>query len=637
MDNHRVESEKAAESHVGAGGYVPGLDGVRALAVAAVMAYHLQVPLADGGLLGVSVFFTLSGYLITSLLIHEFERNGRIGLRAFWMRRARRLLPALFLLLAVVLAATAIARPDKLSKTAWRTLSALFYIANWTTIAEGDDYFRRFAGHEPLDHLWSLSIEEQFYIMWPLLVFALLAVGRRIFRRRRLSLLAMATVLLATASTWAISHLFDPHMMNNTRAYEGTDARAAALLVGAMTSLLLPLERVRRIAPAGRAWLDLIGIVGLGGVLGCIVTTDEYSLFLYRGGEIVLSLATAALTVAAAHPETAIGRAFAIVPLRWVGARSYGIYLWHLPVVFFVPTSLTIKPTLLLNLLRVALVLGLSAISYRWIEDPIRRRRPVFRPAAVRWRFVLRGLAIVVTSVLVLTIWAWGFSPPGEPVALDTDPTFSAPWYPTSCKQVIHVGDSTSEGLVSIRKLSNLDHQIGARYRAVGVEHLVAEIEISRGMLEALKGSQSATEVARQRRLSGYDGCWIVAMGTNDPAAVGGDLANLTARIEGMMKEIGSAPVLWTTTKTLLDKGPYQNANMQNWNAALLMVCARHPNMRVYDWAVEVQKQWFDADGIHFNRAGYRHRAARLARALAHAFPKDGPAAPGCVVYGDAD
>src|SRR5262245_21953504 len=161
-------------------GYLPGLDGIRAIAVVAVVAYHLRLPFFDGGLLGVSVFFTLSGYLITSLLVQGFERGGRIELKAFWIRRARRLLPALFLMLPVVAVTAAIARADQLRATLRQALYALLYVANWTTIARGDDYFQRFTGPGPLDHLWSLAIEEQFYVVWPLLVLALLWLGLRL-------------------------------------------------------------------------------------------------------------------------------------------------------------------------------------------------------------------------------------------------------------------------------------------------------------------------------------------------------------------------------------------------------------------------------------------------------------------------
>jgi peptidoglycan/LPS O-acetylase OafA/YrhL len=634
----------ATEASDGRSGYLPGLDGIRAIAVGAVVAYHLGLPFFDGGLLGVSVFFTLSGYLITSLLIRGFERHGRIDLRTFWVRRARRLLPALIVMLPVVAMTTAIARPEKLAATARQALFALLYVANWTTIARGDDYFQRFSGPGPLDHLWSLAIEEQFYIVWPLFVFVLLRLGACLEKRRLF--LAVASVLLAVASTWSIAHLYDPHALNNTRAYEGTDARAAALVVGALAATLLPFDRVTEVSGRKRLMLDAIGAAGLGGVLACIVRTDEYSPFLYRGGEVVLSVATAALSVAASHPRTIVGRALGVLPLRWIGARSYGVYLWHLPVVAFMPSTVLIERPALRGLVQLGLILLLAAASFRWIEDPIRRG---VRPARTRWGLVFRAVVLVPAATVALVVWPLRFRHPStelealasEPVpnavVLSPLPSATPLSQPpettlTSCKEVAHVGDSTSLGLVSTLFLPNTDDQIAARYRAVGVERFFAEISGARSMVETYKDQPNATEVVKRRRASGYNGCWVFALGTNDPANTGGNASMLSARIDNMMAQIGHAPALWMTTKTLKDKGPYQNAHMESWNQALVKACARHPNMRVYDWASEVKNEWFNPDGIHFNSAGCKERAARIARALARAFPKDGAAPSGCVV-----
>ena len=639
----------ATESADGRPGYLPGLDGIRALAVGAVVAYHLQVPFFDGGLLGVSVFFTLSGYLITSLLIQGFERHGRVDLKAFWIRRARRLLPALLLMLPVVVVTTAIARPDKLIGTARQALYALLYVANWTTIARGDDYFQRFSGPGPLDHLWSLAIEEQFYIMWPLLVVALLALALRARLTWGRAPLALVTVLLAAASTWAIVHLYDPHAMNNTRAYEGTDARAAALLVGALAAMALPFDRVTDVSRRGRVALEVVGALGFAGVIACIAGTNEYSTFLYRGGELALSLATVALAVAAAHPRTLVARALGVLPLRWVGARSYGIYLWHLPVVAFMPSTVLIDRPVLRSAVQLGLIVVLAAASFRLIEDPIRRHTL----ARARWSLAFRALVLAPVATLALVVWPLRF-PPAELEALAAEPAATtelavapaastapppapavkapgALW--TSCRELAHVGDSTSIGLVSAAFLPNVDDQLAARYRAVGVEHFVPEISGARSMVETWQNQPNATEVVARRRASGYAGCYVIALGTNDPANTGGNVTMLSARIDTMMAKIGDKPTLWTTTKTLKDKGPYQNANMASWNQALIQACARHPNMRVYDWAGEVQDGWFLADGIHPNSNGCRERAARIATALARAFPKDAPPASGCLVH----
>jgi lysophospholipase L1-like esterase len=206
----------------------------------------------------------------------------------------------------------------------------------------------------------------------------------------------------------------------------------------------------------------------------------------------------------------------------------------------------------------------------------------------------------------------------------------------TSCREVLHVGDSTSVGLVSSQFLPNVDDQIAARYRAIGVERFLPEISGGRSLVELYRDQPNGTQVVRRQRASGYAGCIVLALGTNDAANTRGDVAALGRRVDAMMSVIGAGlPVLWTTTKTLKDRGAYQKANMQSWTQALTEACTRHPEMRVYDWASEVQDEWFTTDGIHPNSAGCRERAARIPRALARAFPKDGAPAAGCFVRSD--
>jgi peptidoglycan/LPS O-acetylase OafA/YrhL/lysophospholipase L1-like esterase len=646
----------------GRSGYLPGLDGIRAIAVGAVVAYHLRVPFFDGGLLGVSVFFTLSGYLITSLLVTGYERNGRVDLKNFWLRRARRLLPALVLMLPVVTFTTAIARPEKLAATAKQALQALLYVANWTTIFRGDDYFQRFSGPGPLDHLWSLAIEEQFYVLWPLVVFGLLAVGARLGRGR--VPLAMATVLLGAASTWAIVHLYDPLALNHTRAYEGTDARAASLLVGALVATALPFDRVSALSGRARLALEGLGALGLVGIVLCVALTDEDSPFLYRGGELALSSATVALSVSASHRETLVARVLGVAPLRWIGARSYGIYLWHMPVAAFMPGAVLESHPALRGLVQLGLILGLAAASFHFVEDPIRRRAPAPRPPRARFGLAFRAGVLVPAATALLVVWPLRFhsqdpmealaaepmpavvpleppaepTPPAEPAPPPAPaPTAAAPKNPelTSCTEVVHVGDSTSLGLISAVYLPKATDQIGARYRAVGVAHFLPAISGARSMVEVYKDQPNATEVVKKKKESGYAGCWVMALGTNDPANTAGNAEKLAQRIDAIMAILHDVPVLWTTTRTLLEKSAYKNANMQSWNRTLIEACSRHPNMRVYDWASEVRDDWYVPDGIHFNAPGYKERALRIPRALARAFPKDGPPSPGCVVRAD--
>ena len=270
--------------------YMPGLDGLRAVAVAAVIAYHLGLGWAPGGLLGVGVFFTLSGYLITDLLLGSLHQ-GSLGLNAFWIRRARRLLPALYLMLAVVVIWVAIGHSSQMSDVRGQTLSAVLYVNNWWQINQHISYFALFGPPSPLSHLWSLAVEEQFYLIWPWL----LLVGLRVVHERERSIpvrprLAMVTLVLAAGSALEMALLFHPGI-DHTRIYEGTDTRAFGLLFGAALAMVWPSRALTgKIMPGARNILDALGVVGLIGIILLVWRTTQYSAFLYQGGLVLLSI-----------------------------------------------------------------------------------------------------------------------------------------------------------------------------------------------------------------------------------------------------------------------------------------------------------------------------------------------------------
>lgn len=605
--------------------YAPGLDGIRAIAVLAITAYHLRF--IDGGILSVSVFFTLSGYLITSVLLAGFAKTGTVDLKEFWIRRARRLLPALMLLLTVVIVATAIARPGQLAETTSQVIPACFYFANWATIGRGDNYFNRFTGPAPFDHLWSLAIEEQFYLAWPLVFLGMLLVSGR----KRGPLAAVAAIL-AAASTFLMAFRYLPNAINNTRAYEGTDTRAAPILIGAFTALLLPLGEVRDGSRRSRVVLDLLGVVAVAIVVLVVARTHEDSPFLYRGGEAMVSMATAALVLVATHRATLVGRLLGVAPLRWLGVRSYGIYLWHMPIVAFMPAAMFTGHPLLRGAVQLGLIIALSALSFSLLEDPVRRY------GARKW-----AGALVLVPLAVAALVPWPLLTPAAASDLETlmneakePPAPAASVIPaearTSCARLVHVGDSTSLALTSKRYLPAPEDRLEARYRAVGVEDFVAEISGGRAIVEKITDQQvSAYEVVSAKSET-YKGCWVFALGNGDAATTRGNIPGLGKRIDWMMKVASGRPVLWTTTKTLLNKGPYQNAYMESWKEALVQACARYPNMRVYDWASEADDSWYLEDHIHPNAEGAKQRAARLASALAVAFPHDGAPSGSCLV-----
>ena len=348
--------------------YLPGLDGLRALAVLGVIAYHLQLGFAPGGLLGVDLFFVLSGYLITGLLVAEWQENGGIGLRNFWLRRARRLFPALFIMLIVVVDWVTLYDHAQLAALRYDLAASMVYVSNWWFIFHHVSYFASFGPPSPFGHLWSLAVEGQFYLLWPLL----LLLGLRYLPRR--GLLIGLTLAGATASALAMAVLYHPGS-DPSRVYYGTDTRAFTLLIGAALALAWPGEKLCGQASTRRLpGLDLAGCAGLIIVLAMIWGTNQYETFLYRGGLVLLSAAAAILVAALAHPASRLGRILGWEPLRWLGERSYGIYLWHYPVIALTsPAVNTSGVSLVRAALQVAASIALATLSWRFVEEPIRR------------------------------------------------------------------------------------------------------------------------------------------------------------------------------------------------------------------------------------------------------------------------
>ncbi|MFL5824204.1 MAG: acyltransferase family protein [Solirubrobacteraceae bacterium] len=668
--------------------YVPGLDGLRALAVLCVIAYHLGFSWAGGGMLGVGIFFTLSGYLITDLLLGHWKRHGELGLRTFWVRRARRLLPALFLMLAVASVLVALVDPEWLGALRRQVISATFYFANWSTIAQHGSYFARFAPPLPLDHLWSLSIEEQFYLVWPLVLLG----GIWLMRGR--ARLALATLALAAGSLVAMALLHHPGY-DPTRVYEGTDTRAFGLLIGAALAMVWPSQTPRAAArPRVRRALDVAGVAGLLGALVLVWRTDPVSSFLYPYGFVLLSLATAVTLAAIVNPASRLGAALGWRPLRWIGVRSYGIYLWQWPIIVLI-TPVGAGFSWGRGVLAVAATMAAAALSWRFVEQPIRRGglvrlRHRLTSAASTVIVRRRMVALSGTAMAVLLLPALGLigalpavssagasgplvkalphplaaragrvpgaDPPRVPAhpATASQPAGAATAQPappapaplatpaagggagtwSSCRSVVYIGDSTSEGEVSTDYIPNPRLRLQSQLARVGVRTTYPEISGARSTVETFKGHPNAATVAKDHLQAGYRGCWILAMGTNDVANVHeGGRPGLAGRIARMMAVIGSQPVLWVDLITLQAPGrPYSEDTMQQWNSDLLAACARYPNMRVFDWAARARRKWFIPDGIHYYSPGYVARTHLIAGALADAFPAHGSPSPSCLV-----
>ena len=399
--------------------YRSGLDGLRAIAVLGVFFFHLQFPWALGGYLGVETFLVISGYLITSLLLEDYRANGRLNLKNFWLRRIRRLMPALWLLLAGVLALGYTIAPQSLQRLREDIPAAVFYFTNWLYIWREIPYFERFTSPPLLQHLWSLAIEEQFYLFWPLLLWASLRlwkVRKGAFPSKGWLLFPLA--LAALSAGW-MGHII--HTTGDTaRAYYGTDARAAGFLVGGALAVLWPLANPRPLGSRSKMAATVGGGLGAVGLLWLYTRTHEFVPWLYPWGFLLTDLFTALLIAATVYSEQVWGRVLGHPLLRWIGTRSYAIYLWHWPLVsLFRPGAECRWPQGVCTFGHLALTLLLAEWSYRVVENPIRRRgfRAWWQEQRVgAWRLLgfpllLLGVAGFVTWRPWTTVAAFPFQP----------------------------------------------------------------------------------------------------------------------------------------------------------------------------------------------------------------------------------
>jgi peptidoglycan/LPS O-acetylase OafA/YrhL/lysophospholipase L1-like esterase len=382
-------------------GHIEGLDGLRAFAVLAVIAFHLWPNRVPGGFLGVDVFFVISGFLITTLLLREGDRTGRVDMIGFWRRRARRLVPALVVVVVASVVAAWMVSRDLLVDIDRQTIGALTFSSNWLEIGAGSDYFDDTAPTLFVT-FWSLAVEEQFYLFWPVALIGILALARTAVSRVRvvLGLGVLSAVLMAV---WFVPG------SNPTRVYYGTDTHLFGLMLGAAVALAFA-GGVGVLAQ--RRWLRLrrwVGFAALGGLIVMVLMVDSASAFTYRGGIVLAALLTAVVVASLPGPPSALTTLTCSRPLAWVGERSYGIYLWHWPVILIVtallpPVAPGSDPTLATVLLSLGVTFTLAAASYQWIEMPIRRDGfgaawAVIRGQRIAWAslggiVLLAGLAI---------------------------------------------------------------------------------------------------------------------------------------------------------------------------------------------------------------------------------------------------
>ncbi|MGM0215501.1 acyltransferase family protein [Enterococcus sp. AZ109] len=347
--------------------YITGFDGLRALAVIGVILYHLLPSQMRGGFLGVPVFFVVSGYLITDLLVQEWKQNGRIKLGQFYIRRMKRLYPALVTMLIASSAYITLFQRNLLNNLRGNVISSLLYVNNWWQINHGLSYFDRFAGESPFTHIWSLAVETQNYLIWPI-VFILLM---RFVKNRGKIFITISVVVLISAIWMAI--LFTPGQ-DPTRVYYGTDTRLFSILMGSGLAFIWPSTRLKaKIPKQAKKVLNTIGLVSLVLLIAAFLFLNDGTTFLYYGGMFLISLLCVILVAITAHPGASLNKWLTNPLFTWIGKRSYGIYLYQFPVMIFYEAKFNVADHLILHtIIEIVLILLITELSYRYIEKPMR-------------------------------------------------------------------------------------------------------------------------------------------------------------------------------------------------------------------------------------------------------------------------
>ncbi|MCE5578544.1 acetyltransferase [Staphylococcus pseudintermedius] len=388
--------------------YMPGLDGVRAVAVIAIIIYHLNPQWLSGGFLGVDTFFVISGYLITSLLLTEYHNTGKIELMSFWLRRVKRLIPAVLFLVMGVIVLSLIFMPTEIQKVRADSIAAIFYVSNWWYIMQNVDYFEQFAV-QPLKHLWSLAIEEQFYLVFPIVLLSLLSFIRRLKSTRIIFL------ILLVISMIAMMVLYVPNE-NVARVYFGTDTRIQTLLMGVLLALVWPPFQLKaKVNRQMRTMIDTAGVVGLAILFICFKFVSETNSILYYGGFFLISTVTLLVIASSVHPSGYFAKFLGNKVFTFIGSRSYSLYLWHYPIIVLIHHQFVqgqIPP--LVYVVEILLMVLMAEFSYKFIEQPFRKEGfNIFAFNHLKnWRSqkVLRTWLVIILLIPTLLVMVGGFN-----------------------------------------------------------------------------------------------------------------------------------------------------------------------------------------------------------------------------------
>lgn len=614
--------------------YITGLDGIRAIAVIMVLAYHLKLALFKSGFLGVTVFFVLSGYLITGILISEVEEEGTIDLKNFWLRRIRRLVPAVMSMAVVIIFVSAVVNRIIFTKGCKDFLASVLGFNNWWQIFNKVSYFEAAGVPSPFTHCWSLAIETQFYLIYPLILLGIykLVKSREEGRAKRGLLFAGVTLLLALISVILMIVLFDPQQ-DASRVYYGTDTRAFSLLFGALLAILWKYQMVPRRLSASVNMV--LGSVSFAVLLVMTIAINGSSNFWYRGGQFFGTILTVLMVYAVSGRKTCLSRFLSNPVLKWIGDRSYSIYLWHYPIILLISKGL--KASWWITLIEIVLSVVLAELSYRFIETPIRhgiigeylnilRSRPKSRQEKKRQVQVARRSLKVMAGTFVLTvslILCMIFVPKKN--ALDTLQKREAKAKETGKmteEQLAKQKANGSESDDTICTADLTDDEILEGLNLLLIGDSIA-VDVTDDFYEMFPNSVSDTKIGRITSLGKQVlDSYIDEKKWEGEGVIFASLSNspINGELEAIREKIGKDMPLFLTTVRI----PHDTFEEES-NSKIKKFVEENDHTYLIDWyaASEGHDEYFDADDTHLLSAGAKAYAKCIKEAVLDAYKKE--------------
>ena len=594
--------------------YLPSIDSLRALAVLAVIIYHVDVNYLPGGFLGVDLFFVLSGYLISSLIIKEFRKTGTVNLYNFYIRRARRLIPAVYFMITVGLVVMVLFNEVLLRKSHLDAIFGYIYSSNWWYIFHKLDYFDSFGAQSPFKHLWSLAIEEQFYMIFPLIF---LLVNRKkkskdgTYKLNKNFLYVVLGLILVSL----IAHILLFDINNISRIYFGTDTRAFSLLVGVVGAILYPMEKLHaKVTPQQNLIYSLVSLVSIATLITVMIYTSEYNTLLYRGGFLLVAILGLIVIISSGKQHTLMSRLLSFKPVVFIGKISYSLYLWHFPVlVLTTPVSEIGNPNIIFVVLRVILTFVLATASYVFVETPIRKLgfknyiNVIFKKLKKRPRKSRKVYAGVVGLVSILFLMGiFGKSVPFISTA------FVKEMEANKETQFVNNGNNkdNNQEKSSDSNKDNKDNKDNKedkknsdkKYSSVLVMGDSLTVDIGEKFQELYPGAVIDGKIGRQlyvaveeaksySKYNNENSAIIFQLGTNGPFT--------ESQIEELVKEFDKADIYFVNIKV-------PRAWEKTVNTALKEAQEKHSNVKIIDWysVANSTKDLFEPDRVHLNQAG---------------------------------